>query len=133
MDQDKKFFQWKEGFKVGIEDIDQQHHSFLELLNSCYESIGKSCEADISVELVVKLKGYVDMHFRHEEEALELADYEGLERQRKQHMYFQTVIADLESVPQNAVMLKSTLTLLRDWFLHHILEEDMKYVPHLKQ
>lgn len=134
MDETRSFFQWKDAFSVGIDEIDEQHRSFLELLNGCYESVAENSEDVVSKELVQELKEYITVHFSYEEKLLEYVAYPGLAQQRAQHQYFQTLVADLDPVQHegNPVKLKSTLSILRDWFLHHVLEEDMKYVPYLK-
>lgn len=134
MDETRSFFQWKDAFSVGIDEIDEQHRSFLELLNRCYETVAENSEDVVSSEFVQELKDYITVHFHYEEKLLEYVAYPGLEKQRSQHQYFQTLVADLDPVQHegNPVKLKSALSILRDWFLHHVLEEDMKYVPYLK-
>ena len=55
--------------------------------------------------------------------------YEGLERQLTQHRYFESLVATLESHHREGKQddSKLVLSMLKDWFLRHILEEDRKF------
>ncbi len=124
------FFIWKENFNIGIEEIDQQHRSFLNILNDCYLKLSDNKKSVINRELIDKLKSYAAMHFRYEEQMMELCQYPEIEQQIKQHKYFVSQIAELESsgTEQSERSLDSILVFLRDWFLKHILEYDTKFV-----
>ena len=129
-----EFFQWKDSFNIGNVELDQQHRSFLELLNEYYDSTSGSTKDIIGDELIVRLKEYAAMHFRFEEGLMQSAGYKDIEQQRKQHRYFESLVSDLESAHARGrdETLKSALSFLKDWFLSHILEEDRKFVHHLK-
>lgn len=136
MEQSSEFFQWKESFSVGIDEIDDQHRFFLELLNNCYAKVAENSEKVVDRALVQELKEYVEVHFAYEEKVLQYVGYEKLEQHRVQHDYFRSLVAELDATCQegnlSGVKLTSTLSILRDWFLHHVLEEDMRYVRYLK-
>ncbi len=128
------FFKWKESFEIGSVEIDLQHKSFLELLN-CYYDSGSGCTRDtVGKELLDTLNQYVRMHFRFEESLMRTAGYRELELQKKQHKYFESLVADLQAshAKSKPDVLKQALPLLRDWFLCHILEEDRKFIPYIK-
>jgi hemerythrin len=128
-----EFFQWKESFQIGAAEIDQQHRSFMELLNGYCDSVDGSTKDTVGEELLPRLDQYIRMHFRFEESLMESAGYKELERQKKQHKYFESLISDLQASHAKGKpdVLKQALPLLRDWFLCHILEEDKKFVPYI--
>jgi hemerythrin-like metal-binding protein len=128
------FFQWKDSFNIGSPEIDRQHRSFLEMLNEYYDSTSGGTKDNIGRELIQKLKNYAAMHFRYEEDLMQSMGYKDVEKQREQHRYFESLVSDLESAPSSGrtEALKSSLSFLRDWFLSHILEEDRKFIPHIK-
>ncbi len=130
-----EFFKWKESFNIGNAEIDSQHRSFLELLNEYYISTAGDMKDVVSTDLVGRLKEYAAMHFRFEEDVMKSADYEGLSKQKKQHEYFERLVSDLESAERQGKkeVLKNALPFLRDWFLRHIIEEDMKLGLCLKE
>jgi hemerythrin len=128
------FFLWKDSFNIGNAEIDRQHRSFLEMLNEYYDSGSGSTKDHISNQLIVRIKEYAAMHFHFEEQLMRESGYKGIELQLKQHSYFESLVADLEANHREGRTddLKRVLSLLKDWFLRHILEEDKKYVSHLK-
>jgi hemerythrin len=128
------FFLWKDSFSIGNDVIDRQHRLFLEMLNEYYDSGSGATKDSIDDRLIVRIREYATMHFRFEEELMREAGYTETEHQQKQHVYFESLVSDLESSHRKGRTddLKRLLTLLKDWFLQHILEEDMKFVPHIK-
>lgn len=129
------FFIWRDSFNIGIEEIDQQHRKFMEMLNECYEAVSFAKTTTINHELVNKLKAYVSMHFDYEIDMLKNTGYIETEQQLKQHKYFESRISELESslLHVNAESLITVFSFLRDWFLNHILENDRKYVSFVNQ
>ncbi len=57
------FFKWKDSFRIGIEEIDQQHRVFLEYLNKYYLQITGDKRAGMDPGMVKKLKAYAATHF----------------------------------------------------------------------
>ena len=123
------FFIWKENFNIGIDEIDQQHRSFLNILNDCYLQLSGNKKSVITRDFIDKLKSYAAMHFRYEEKMMELCQYIEIEQQKKQHKYFESQIAELEASgsEKREKPLDTILLFLRDWFLKHILEDDTKF------
>jgi hemerythrin-like metal-binding protein len=128
------FFQWKDGFNIGNAEIDRQHRSFLEMLNEYYDSGSGGTKDNIGDQLIVKIREYAAMHFRFEEQLMQAAGYRETEHQQKMHRYFESLVSTLEADHREGKTddLKRVLSLLKDWFLRHILEEDRKFVPHIK-
>jgi hemerythrin len=128
------FFQWKDSFNIGNDEIDRQHRAFLEMLNEYYDSGSGTTKDNIDYRLIVRIKEYAAMHFRFEEQLMKAAGYTETEHQLKQHRYFESLVSELESNHRKGMTndLKRVLSLLKDWFLRHILEEDRKFVSHIK-
>jgi len=127
-------FLWKDSFNIGNSEIDRQHRSFLEMLNEYYDSSSGATRDNIDDRLIVRIKEYAAMHFSFEEQLMREAGYTETEHQQKQHCYFESLVSELESSHRKGRSgdLKRILLLLKDWFLQHILEEDRKFVPHIK-
>jgi hemerythrin len=130
-----EFFKWKDSFKIGIEELDLQHRTFLEYLNECYTDSAAGNHTKVDSAMIAKLRQYATVHFRREEELLRFVNYPDMERQEKQHIYFEQQILSLEAErdagrPRD---VEEVFTFLRDWFLNHILEEDKRFVPLVKQ
>jgi len=125
------FFVWKDSFNIGNAEVDLQHRTFLEILNEYYEmTFGGKTEV-VDKDLVDKLKAYMAMHFRFEEDLMQSVGYENIERHRNQHRYFESLVLDFESahLQGKSQRLDTAVSALRDWFLNHILDEDKKFFP----
>jgi hemerythrin-like metal-binding protein len=129
------FFTWKDSFAIGIEKIDQQHKTFLEYLNKCYQQASRNSSAEVDPYLHDKLKEYAATHFRFEESLLQARGYPDLESHMKQHRYFESQIVELDAQQPGGRKrtTESLFVFLRDWFLCHILEDDKKFVPFIMQ
>ncbi|MGO9569373.1 MAG: bacteriohemerythrin [Desulfomonilaceae bacterium] len=127
------FFVWKDSFNIGNAEIDLQHRSFLETLNEYYEITFGGKKDTVDKELVNKLKTYAATHFRFEEDLMQSVGYKAIERHRKQHRYFESLVLDFESahLQGKTQTLMTAVEFLRDWFLNHILDEDKKFFPSL--
>ena len=129
-----EFFKWKESFNVGIEEIDRQHRSFLELLNDCYVKSSGLGRSRIDPGMIAKLRDYATRHFRFEEEFMRFRSYPDMLSQEQQHRMFESLILKYEAgrAAGKDESIESVFTFLRDWFLNHILEEDKKIASFMK-
>jgi hemerythrin len=122
--------QWSEKFSVGVDELDQQHQQLIRMLNrliSAPDTIDTRSET-ISDTLQAMTR-YAQEHFKTEEKLLKAYDYPGLKEHRQEHIVYRkktldfstAAIVGVESVPQISIAY------LVDWWVHHILDEDMKY------
>ncbi|MBI5591962.1 MAG: hemerythrin family protein [Deltaproteobacteria bacterium] len=128
-------FKWKDGFNIGIAEIDEQHRSFLDCLNDCNALISISGKnASIDQSLIDRLRAYATMHFRFEEGLMEAKGYPEIAQQRKMHKYFESQVDELEASlsKQGNRSLESVLSFLRDWFLNHVIEQDKRFASYVK-
>ncbi len=129
-----EFFKWKENFNIGIEEIDRQHRSFLELLNDCYVKASGLGRSRIDPGMIAKLKEYATSHFDFEEELMRIKSYPDISSQKQQHRMFESLVSEFEAehAAGKDESVESVFTFLRDWFLNHILEEDKKIASFIK-
>jgi len=127
-------FKWKDGFNIGIAEIDEQHRSFLECLNDCNAQISSGKRGSIDRSLIDRLSAYAAMHFRFEESLMEAEGYPEIAQQRTMHKYFEAQVAELEASlsKQGGRSLESVLAFLRDWFLNHVIEQDKKFASYVR-
>jgi hemerythrin len=116
-------FRWKETFNTGIEEVDRQHQLFLQLLNDAHANAVAAEPGSIDPALAAKIKAYAAMHFRYEESLMQSIALPDLERHQKEHRFFESQL-ETAFTRTDKKAAEGIFVLLRDWLLHHILEED---------
>ena len=127
-------FVWKEGFKVGVAEIDRQHELFLERINDCTRYAPGCGNTAILRDMINRLKEYAVMHFTYEEELMRSGGYPEYARHVEQHRYFDSQVKELDAEMGSGGQgkVESVFIFMRDWLVNHILEEDKKYAPFVK-
>ena len=119
---------WKDSFNIGVKEMDDQHKLFASYINELYEAMQLGKEADVVAPLLDKLTDYSKTHFAAEEKMLKYNNYPMLKTQIKQHEYFVSELITLKSSYQNKTQTAQDMLLfVKDWLLHHITTEDLKY------
>jgi hemerythrin-like metal-binding protein len=123
------FFTWKEAFNTGIAEIDQQHQEIFAVLNRLYEASQTPVNRATAKQALLEMIDYANNHFSREERLMKKINYPELNQQMTQHNFYkeQMIQLDLELVEDNPSGYKHVVEFLKDWFLSHILQEDMKF------
>ena len=122
-------FKWKNDFSVGIQELDDQHKDFFDILGRLGEAAGGNKGMKVVGPVLDQLSEYSRRHFVEEENWLKVIGYPGLHYQEKQHEFFITQVTELQDrySRRDPNIPISTVEFLRDWLLSHILETDKKY------
>jgi hemerythrin len=126
------FFVWKESFNIGISNIDEQHRSIVDKINELHDSHGNA-ERGTVAGIIADLTRYTIDHFTLEEQMFDRVSYPGSQAHRRQHELFREKLADLgnDFDKGRSGVAGETLQFLKEWFMDHILNEDMKYKPYI--
>ena len=124
------FIKWHKRNETGIALIDEQHRGIVSIINTFYYMMGKrvnnrmlySCISDT-------LKNYSRIHFITEEEFMEVLEYEHVEQHKELHRQLTQEIERIEIHGIRDNDAKPLLEFLKKWWLEHINEKDMLYVP----
>ncbi|WP_160689777.1 hemerythrin family protein [Clostridium sp. C2-6-12] len=123
-------YEMKEEYKIGVENIDEQHKKLFELADKAYMLLKDELaldKYDKIVGILEELKDYTIFHFRSEEEYMESIGYKRLFTQKIEHDNF---IKQLESIDYSSIDAKQDeslvkiLNFLNDWLVEHILKTD---------
>ena len=122
---------WNESFSVGVSVLDEQHHRIIDLINSFVEQESQAFDREILESILSQLIDYGFEHLKLEEEMLEQNDYPDFQKHKHEHLLY------VQKVTQFAKRKKSLTEeeyielgdFLNQWWINHILEEDMKYRP----
>ncbi|MFA6470860.1 MAG: bacteriohemerythrin [Candidatus Latescibacterota bacterium] len=125
------FAQWKEGYKIGIAEVDEQHMSMVKLINDLYIGLTLNAKKDRTEPFKTAIKEaieYVKKHFNTEEKYMIQYKYPGLKEQKKMHKDFVLELVSIykcyEYNNENAPV--DLLIFLKNWLLEHIAVEDKK-------
>ena len=126
-------YAWKDAFRTGVDHIDGQHKQFFYLLNEMAIAIDQRREKEILDLLLADLDRYARIHFSTEEKLMEGIGYPDLPRHRQEHEYFVGQLATLHQRHDRGDerVGSSALEFMRDWFMNHILAEDLKWAERL--
>jgi hemerythrin len=128
---------WQESWSVAEPRLDQEHQGLVALINAlrvAQEQQLTELDLDVFVHQVVsELVAYAEDHFRYEESLMAEAGYPDLGHHREGHLHFRRQVADMASrVGDHPQALKDLHTFLGAWLKHHILDQDLRYVPYLQ-
>ena len=125
---------WEPRFELGVEDIDFQHHYFLDLVNRIAGELGESADHGYQDALLAELNAYARFHFVSEENMMLRAGFPGREEHRARHLE----LIDQLSVKVNYFKLSHSEEKARDlidflvqWFIGHTTNEDQRFADFL--
>jgi len=130
-----KTIDWESKYELGIEDIDLQHHYFLNLINHISRAISQKEDKKYIEALVQELDYYAKFHFKSEERLMQFSKYPEYENHRTHHM---NLIQHL-SIEQYKLLNTSeqedaeeVINFLFSWFLQHTSVEDRLFAKYLQ-
>jgi len=120
---------WKREYSVGVERLDRQHQKIISVINKLIDKPRLFITSGTIFEVLSELNSYVSEHFMLEEQLLEENNYPGLVGHSKKHTEYSEKITAfcLRTVEKNKNIPEELLTYLGEWWVGHILYEDMKY------
>lgn len=130
---------WREQFSCGHEEIDTQHKRLFEIGGSLQDLVSAREELDqydAILRIVEELKAYTLYHFSFEEDLMRRIGYPETAEHKRTHEAFIAQVLKFEREDLDANQRESVLQMVlfvTDWVANHILQEDMKYRPFLKQ
>lgn len=123
-------YEFKEEFRTGIEEIDNEHKRLFEIADRLYEMMINDFipdKYDYIVEVIYELKDYAATHFKHEEEYMMSIRYKKLISQKAEHDEFIAMLEkyDLDVIDENQrKVILELLDFLNEWLINHILQSD---------
>lgn len=129
------FFPWSDEYSVRLRVIDNDHKDLVNTVNALHDAITSGSARGEIGRIIGTLAQYVDEHFSREEGLMEANGYPDLAGHKRIHRHLTRQVYAIRTIfaakPRDIDPAK-LLHFLRDWLVHHILEEDRKYVPYLR-
>jgi len=123
-----KVYQWQEKYSCNLYMIDEQHQFFLRLLNRIGEEIEEAKGEEEKLRLIEELELFCKFHFLSEENLLRKRGFPQAEWMEKLHHSLLVGLVNREVLLECAQGDPGeVVTYLGDWFIRHIVEDDMKF------
>lgn len=112
---------WREGFKIDIVQIDDEHEHLFVLV--------KALDLKIVEQTLDELLDYVVTHFTNEQALMEKCGYPAFEQHLKLHEEFGAQVADFLSSaePWTEARIQKLRRFLNKWLIGHILTHDLRF------
>lgn len=124
--------EWDDSIKIGLEEIDNQHHELVVIYNELCDAIEKGAGYAHTIQILRHLGHYTSVHFATEEAIMRMLEYPDYEAHKVAH---DALISELRKLTESAATLPQgvnfqLLHIVKQWLSKHIMETDAKFVPH---
>lgn len=122
--------QWKDDYRIGIQQIDEQHEKLFEIANRAYDILTKQIvvnKYDKVIDVIEELREYTSYHFKTEEDYMLKIGYKRFLSQKVAHDEFIKKIYEvkLDNISDNEdKYLLDILEFVVNWISEHIIGAD---------
>ena len=113
--------EWRDGFKIGIDQVDQEHRHLFTLVRAL-----NLASVDHTVD---ELLNYVVTHFSNEQALMEKSGYPAFEQHLKLHEEFAAQVAEFLGSGQawTEDRVQELRKFLNKWLIGHIMTHDLRF------
>jgi hemerythrin len=123
------YIQWQDDFSVKVKEIDDQHKTLIQMINSLHEAMLVHKARDLQKQTINGMADYAVKHFALEEKYMKQFGYAGYQKHKSEHDQFTAKALDLKERMDKTgfVLTLEIINFLRDWLRDHILKVDKAY------
>jgi hemerythrin-like metal-binding protein len=120
---------WEEKYSVGVQAMDEQHRSVLELLNKMNTALAERASGEKVDGFLSEMAKYAKKHFSAEEELLIKYKFYDLEPHRREHELYVSKMDEFKAKLGSGkdLDLLALMDFLIDWWTGHMLGSDKDY------
>ena len=124
-----KKINWSDEYSVGVSELDKQHKQIISAINELNENLDLSSRSERLHNILGRIIIYAQNHLNYEENLLRENGYPDLESHSKKHKDYTKTVSDfaVEILEYREELPIKLLEFLNQWWVNHILKEDMKY------
>ncbi|MCK8818034.1 bacteriohemerythrin [Natroniella sulfidigena] len=131
---------WKEQYKIGIDQVDQQHKELFNRLNSFLTIVRNDEPIENKIEEIEKtldfMGEYVVVHFDSEEKVQQEYNYPDYEEHKEVHERFKAEILkfkeEFEADKCNEDLIMEFSGKLLTWLINHVADEDQRIADYVQ-
>lgn len=125
---------WTDEFSVGNKTLDDQHFKIVSFINELID-MPEITDQTVALECITKMLAYSAEHLQYEEQLLNDNNYSDAPSHAIIHQFY---VKKVENFLKMSFIDKNNfksevLSFLKEWWVYHILEEDMKYRSFLEK
>lgn len=122
----KEFVAWSETLDSGVKEIDDQHKTLVNMLNTLNEAIHGGWGKEARREVIDKLIEYTKVHFAMEEGLMDSSNYPNSKAHKRQHEELIVMLKEhVRQYEQNSDTSSYNLIFfLKRWLTEHIMRDD---------
>ena len=130
----RSLLRWSESLSVGLDSIDSQHKTLIDLINELYKQMKSGATKDAIGEALGKLIDYTGSHFKYEEELFAQYKYPEQASHKELHHKMVSQVVDFQKQfkEEGKDISIELMEFLKEWLLNHIKKTDMKYSSFLQ-
>jgi hemerythrin len=120
--------EWRDDFKVGIDEVDFEHKEMIDLINESYEEAKKDGSSEAVMDFLGEIFEKISAHFALEEKVMKKLEYDQFEDHKDDHERLLDSIRDIMDEYADETVLddeKFGLS-LKEWFVNHFSTKDAR-------
>lgn len=123
------FLEWDDSMSVGVEAFDAQHKELIATIDEFAQAFFDGQGSQVLSRIFGHLIAFMKTHFQEEENLMVQYGYEDYGTHREEHKELVRKLNELQVRHQerDRNVPSETFHFLKVWFMHHVLETDMKY------
>ncbi len=121
--------EWDSSCNIGVKLIDEQHKRIVDIINLLHFDSDATVNSETISEVLTRLTSHAKDHFWYEEKLLEEHGYSDLGHHIEEHVEYRFKVINFckDTMNYKDSVPVELLQFIRDWWMDHILETDMKY------
>ena len=126
-----KKLEWTDAIAIGVKEIDDEHRSLIDYVNTTIEAIAKNKSHSTIMSAIQNLRKYTVFHFSNEERFMEKHQYKEYAQHCREHENLKKKVKDFQHrlYQDEKIDLDEVRTFFRHWLIEHIIHSDMKLKP----
>jgi hemerythrin len=129
------FFEWKDEYRMEIDEVDKQHKKLFDLgrkVSNLIQNKDISNQVNAIGEILNELIAYTQEHFNQEEAFMMKQQYIDLATHRMEHDFLRKKLLYIDNMDLSSHdTIVKLVSFLSDWISEHIIISDMKFKKYL--